>query len=400
MQRAEHIRFFSVVYISTPKRSDIQRCVVIRIQNINFTVLICTLKNLISAFTNMLTARTSLTCVRRFYDNQLNPIKQRLVFKERTQLPEVPTSKFCSKLFVSAFRCKPDIGKVFDSNSFSLFLCGFHKGFTNSVIQDDSRCSFLATKPFQKSFGTSRAFALNRATNLLSFFSVLVNPISRVFGIIRSRNNVCQTEIHTDKLLDVINIFFGNINGLEKVKLSFLVNQICFAFNVRQISRIVANKLNLLATTNTPQGNNVICLVSHNTTVISDTSKWSKSTFGFLVKFVGISNLCDSTNQTLRRKFKHCLVSVVNFVVEFKIIEDAFRPSNVRNSITNGICFLYGVKEQIHLFVSRKKFDFQRQFHNTNITNSSDIRRYYLTKGITAFLPSALRDQWVSAVLI
>lgn len=36
----------------------------------------------------------------------------------------------------------------------------------------------------------------------------------------------------------------------------------------------------------------------------------------------------------------------------------------------------------------------------TKIRNKKHIRKYYLTKGITAFLPSALRDQWVSAVFI
>lgn len=103
MQRAKHIRFFSVVYISTPKRSDIKRSVIIAIQNINFTILICTLKNLASAFTNVLTARTGLTCVRRFYNYQLNTIKQGFIFKERPQLTKIPTSEFCSKLFVSTF---------------------------------------------------------------------------------------------------------------------------------------------------------------------------------------------------------------------------------------------------------------------------------------------------------
>lgn len=116
-----HIRFSSVVY-NTPKRSDVQGSVIIRIQNINFAVLICTLKNLVSAFANMLAARTRLTCVRGFYNYQFNTIKQRLVFKEFSQLSEVPTSKFCSKLFVSPFRSKPNVGQIFNSNAFTLFF--------------------------------------------------------------------------------------------------------------------------------------------------------------------------------------------------------------------------------------------------------------------------------------
>lgn len=379
MQRAKHIRLFSVVYISTPKRSDIKRSVIISVQNINFTILICTFKNLVSAFTNVLTARTGFTCVRRFYDNQLNTIKQRLVFKKRTQLTKIPTSEFCSKLFVSTFRSKADISKVFDCNSFTLFFSRFYKGFTNSVIQDGSRCSFFATKPFQKSFGTSRAFALNRTTNLLSFFSVLVNPISRVFNSIRSRYQSRQAKIHTDKFLDVFNILFGNINSLKEVEFTFFVNQVRFTFNVRQISSIMANKVNLLPTTNTPQGNYIIRLISHNTGIISNASKWSECSFSFLVQLVGIGNFCNRANKHLRRKSKCGLVNMVGFVMELEIVKHLFRPSNLRNSITNGICFLDSFKKQSRLFSSRKKFDFQRQFHNTNVVQFSDIRKYFLT---------------------
>lgn len=392
MQIAKHIRSFSVVYISTPKRSDVNRSVIIAVQNINFTILICTFKNLVSAFANMLTARTGLTCVRRFYDNQLNTIKQRLVLKKRTQLPEVPTPELSPKLFISAFRSKTDIGKVFNRNSFTLFLCGLHKRFANSVIQYGSRCSFLARKAFQEAFSPFRPFALNRTTNLLSFFSVLVNPISRVFNTIRSRYQSCQTKIHTDEILDIRNIFFGNINGLEKVKFTLFVNQIRLPFNIRKICGVVTNKPNLLATANAPQGNDIIGLIGHHPTIIGNPPKRSKSTYGFLVKLVGISNFCNSTYQALRRKFKCRPVRVVNFVMEFKIIKDTFRPSHIRNSITNGICFPNSFKEQIRLFSSWKKLDFQRQFHNTNIQNIFLYQKIILNsfkfKGVSVSLTS------------
>jgi len=196
----------------------------------------------------------------------------------------------------------------------------------------------------------------------------------------------------TDKSLDVINILFGNINGLEKVKLAFFVNQISFPFNIRQIGRIVANKFNLLPTTNTPQRNNVIRLIGHYPTVIGNTPKWSESTFDFLINFVRICNFCNRTYQTLGRKFKCNLIGVVNFVMEFKVIKDTFRPSNFGNSIANSICFLDSFKEQIRLFVSRKKFDFQREFHNANIQNNFLYQKIILNlfnfKGVSVSLTS------------
>lgn len=135
----------------------------------------------------------------------------------------------------------------------------------------------------------------------------------------------------------------------------------------------MAHKINCLPTAYTPQGNFVIGLVSHNTSVISNASEWSKNAFGFLIQLVSISNLCHRTDKHLGRKSKRGFVSVVNFVMDFEIIKNFFRPSNIRNCITNGIGFLNSFKKQFNLFSSWKKFDFQSQFHYTNIQRFSDI---------------------------
>src|SRR5690606_10870506 len=134
----------------------------------------------------------------------------------------------------------------------------FNNRFCNSVINYGSVSLFLARKPFQKFTRTSCAFALNRTANLLPMFTVFVKPISRMLNTVRSGYNRGYTKITTDKLFYIFHIFFGNVNSLKKIKLTLLVNQISFSFDVRNIVGIVANKINLLSTTNTPQRNNVI----------------------------------------------------------------------------------------------------------------------------------------------
>src|SRR5690606_5483299 len=153
-----------------------------------------------------------------------------------------------------------------------------------------------------------------------------------------------------------------------------------------QIRRIMANKLNLLATTDTPQGNDIFRIIGHNTAIISNASKRSESPFSFLIEFISVRNLCNSTYQTLRRKSKSSLVGVVNFVMEFEIIKDTFRPSDFRNRIADGIGFPKRFKKQERLVSSWKKFDLKRQFHNTNEAIFSDIRKLFINKGIGAFL--------------
>ena len=166
----------------------------------------------------------------------------------------------------------------------------------------------------------------------------------------------------------------------------------------------MTNKVYLLATTDTPQGNDIIMLVGHNTTIISNASKWSKNTFSFLIKFVSICNFCNRANQHLRRKFKRRLIDVVDFVMEFEIVKDTFRPSDIRNSVADRISFPNGFEKQVSLFSSRKKFDFQRQFHIANIQLFSNMRKYIRIiinkrRNMGQFLPLPQGD-WVSLLPI
>jgi len=187
----------------------------------------------------------------------------------------------------------------------------------------------------------------------------------------------------TNKLFHIFNIFFWNINGLKKIELTFLVNQISFALYVRKIVSIVANKRYFNPTTNSPKRNNIIRLVGHYPTVVTNASKWSKFSFSFLIQLVGISNFCNTTYKDLRRKFECSLVRVVNFVMEFKVIENLLFPSHLRNGIANSIGFLHRIEKQVSLFVSRQKFYFQCQLHTANIQNNfiyqKIITNFFLT---------------------
>lgn len=64
--------------------------------------------------------------------------------------------------------------------------------------------------------------------------------------------------------------------------------------------------------------------------------------------------------------------------------------------------FIHRIEKQISLFISRQKFYFQCQLHNANIQNFSDIRKMFNFGNAKAgaFLPSALRDQWVSCAMV
>lgn len=139
---------------------------------------------------------------------------------------------------------------------------------------------------------------------------------------------------------------------------------------VRKIVSVMTNKRYFQPATDSPKRNNIIRLVGHYPTVVTNASKWSKSAFGFLVKFISIGNLCNTTYKYLRGKFECSLVAMVNFVMQFKVIENTFFPSHIRNGIANSISFLHRIEKQFSLFIGRQKFYFQSEFHEAKILNN------------------------------
>ena len=399
MQRAKHIILFGRDYRYTPC-SNVVSSIYICISNI---ATICTGKLL--AFSkrvffrsNMMAHATSLTCVSGRNNNQFDPIKQRFISQKLTKLVKTPTIQFCL-LCLTFWLCrKSNFTQIFNSNAF-VFCFGFcYYLLANCMVINRNEPSFSTTKPFQEFFSSFSAFALNACPYFRIFFTNLFKLFGIIISAIRKNGNICLSKINTQKGFYISNIFFGYINSLKQVKLAFLVNQIRFAFNVRQVVSIMANKRYFNPSTYCPKRNNVIWFIGHNPAVITNTSKWSKFSFGFLVKFVSVSNFCYTSYQYLTAKFERSLVAMVNFVMEFKIIENLLFPSHIRNGITNSISFLHRFEKQVNLFVSRQKLYFQRQFHGTNILNNFTYQKIITNNLIMErqFLPSSLRHQWVS----
>src|SRR5690606_10475662 len=115
--------------------------------------------------------------------------------------------------------------------------------------------------------------------------------------------------------------------------------------------------------TYTPQRNHVVRFVGHYSTIISNATKWFESTLCFLIQLISISNFSYLPYKHLRRKLKSSFIRMINFVMEFEVIENLLLPSYLRNSITNSISFLHRFEKQASLFISRQKFYFQCQLH-------------------------------------
>src|SRR5690606_7776660 len=144
-----------------------------------------------------------------------------------------------------------------------------------------------------------------------------------------------------------------------KEKFSFFVNQVRFSFDKWNIRRFVAHKINFLSPSKAPQRHHIVWLVGHNSSIISDSTKWFECTFGFLVQGIRISHLGNRSYQHLRRKLKCGSEGMINLVVQFDLIENLFLPCYIRNGTACGIRYPHGLKEQLTLLIGRQKLDFQ-----------------------------------------
>lgn len=362
----QHTRLFRMVYIHP------QQCYVLcRIFiSIKHRIAVVTSKFFALSIAYMQTIMARFACVSRWHIYQFNTIKQTFVGKKTSKLIEVPFAYSCSKFLAFFVGRKSNPFQILDGNSFTFGFSKLNNLFTNRVIDNCTRSSFFARQSFQDFFTAFRTFALKRTPYFLSFFSIIVKFFRIKRFAVAECCNFNQSHINSNKLLHIYNIFFGYINGLKKVKLSFFVNQNRFAFNVRQVVSVMAYKRYFNPTTNSPKRNNIIRLVGHNTTIVTNTTKRSKLSFSFLIQLVGISNFCYTTYKNLRRKFECSLVAMVNLVMEFEIIENPLFPCHIRNSITNSISFLYRIEKQASLFIGRQKFYFQCKFHEAKILNN------------------------------
>src|SRR5690606_10227781 len=254
------------------------------------------------------------------------------------KLSKRPSSKFGSEGFVSSFRTKPNFSQVTGSNTFTTLFSSKDNRFSNSMIHSACVSSFLALKPFRQllTVSFSRTFrcvclCAKRTPNLLPMFTVGVKPISRMLNTIRGYYDICDSKIATYKIIHAFSFFLGNFYGLTKEKLSFFVNQVCFSLDKRDMFRLMAHKINFLSPSKTPQRNHIVWLVGHNSSIISDSAKWFKCAFGFLVQGICISHLRDRSYQHLRRKLKCGSQRMINFVMQFDFIENFFLPCHIRN---------------------------------------------------------------------
>lgn len=365
-----HTRFFRLVYDS-PKQSDILCGINIRI---HIASAISALERLVASCAYMVAHGTGLRSICWLHDNQRYTCHSRLVFHKGTELMEAPRIEFFPKALVPAFGGGAYIRQVLYGNTKPSDF-GFHNDlFGNGVVDYRRGSSFFPFKPFQE-FGAAtfafvsaafRAFGLNGTTDFSLFFPVTIQRFGGKGFTIGCTHNIGDSEVTTDKLLDIFHILFGDFYRLKKVKLAFLEHKVSFPFDVRKIVGVVADERHLLSTAYSPY-RYVQTGVRKHPAVIADASVFTEHTLTFPVKFVGVRHLAYAAYNYLCGKVKGIAYVIVAKVMQLELIESPISPCNVRNLIARSISLLESFKKNPMLFFGRDKFCFQCQFHAANI---------------------------------
>lgn len=232
-----------------------------------------------------------------------------------------------------------------------------------------------------------------RTMNLLPMFTISIKPLGRMVNTVRSCNYGVYPKIATDKFLNISYFFFWNFNRLKQVKLTLLKHQIRFSLYVRQIIRIVTNKRNFQSAIYSPYRYFAL-FVSKHTAVVSNTTKWLKSSLNFLIQLVTISNFRNTSDNHLRGKIERRFYRVVYFMVDFVLSPNFLFKTSLRNFIAGSITLFQSIFKSVRLFIIRQQFYLQCQFHGTNIIHLFEIPKFNLTLR-RQFLPPS-EERWVS----
>ena len=205
---------------------------------------------------NVTAFMASLRSICRGNGSDLNAIYLALVFKERTELIEVPgitspTERLAASLGVHT---PSDILQVLNGNALVLFLCFRYDLFTYAVIDNSGKSSLTSFQPFQQLMTAARAFGLNRSSYSVVSVSYVFDFFRRNISTIRQRNDVCDTHIDTKEILGSFLLLIRNIYSLIEEELVFDKNQVCFSFRILHELLTIACKRDFFTTTDKRNG--------------------------------------------------------------------------------------------------------------------------------------------------
>ena len=310
---------------------------------------------------------TGAGCIVGIDDDQRNTTQDGFVGKKLPQLIKGPRMVF-APLGSSDFHRFSNPGQILNGDPFSLRNRFFHNAFCNGVVDDCRKPPFPSTEPFQELSAPPCAFGLNGTAGSLVLLSNGIQRVGRKICPVRECGDVVDSEIHPDKVFHIFNIGIRNFDRLKQIKLSFPCDKIRFSLDVRKIFGVMTSERNSETTSDRPNGG-LRALVGKNSTVIGNGSQWPEYVKSLFVRFIGLGDFSETSDEHLGRQNVLSLESVIKSLVQLEVIEYFLFKGKLRDSMTGKIRLFDRFEKNVGLFFRRKKFDLQCQLHKNIYTS-------------------------------
>ena len=365
---------FMGVYI--PPCSNVQSSINVCVCNVTT---VCTTEVFAVPNTNVTAIMTSLRSICRGDGGDLNTIHLALVFKERTELTEIPRVTSPSERLVAflGVHTPSDILQVLNGNAFVLILCFRYDLLAYAVIDNSGKSSLTSFQPFQQLMTAARAFGLNRSSYSVVSVSYVFDFIRRNISTIRQRNDVCDTHIDTKEILGSFLLLIRNIYRLIQIELILDKNEVSFSLRILHELRSITGISYLFTPANKRNGTDILCcIVREYTAIVCDSPELTEMPLLLPVKLVRIGNLTDCAHDKLGRKMISFPDRIVNFLVQTELIKHTPFPRYLRDSVASLVENTERAFQHSCLFVCWKQLNLQCQFHAAKIQKYFVIFKY------------------------
>jgi len=328
-------------------------------------------------FIDTTTDRTGAACTPWVYWAHRNASPLSLVFDEAAKLKERPITMLVPLL--AANRSLTDALEVFQGDTSVSVLRFLNKSLTNRMVDICLKTGLTARQLTKFAFRRLGLLALKITTPVFVLPAVTFHYLSvKVFSI-TIRGKIDNAKVYPQKVVNVELIRFIKVTGDEQVERSVDVNEVAFSkLTLQELALMFStSEGNMLTTRNRPNRNFGVFEVKGKETIIECyCTQHLERTHDFLIEFVSIGNLGNTTYHYLSCKLELFTNWIISQFVEWKLAKGSALPRLFTDEIAGTVGLNHRRFKRGSLFVSGKQFYFRSQFHNSNSRLNVLFRQY------------------------
>ncbi len=309
------------------------------------------------------------------------------VLHKLAQLVETPIAVSRPLLSAGSLDPRTDMRQVFQRY---LSLCAF--GFRNKplgyrMVRVRLEAALLPAEGFQAPFRVLRTDRLQRRTPPLIALARAFNCCAAIRLAVAIGADVHDTEVNTQRPVNIIGRWFLNITRRKEVELSVDIRKVGFTTpRLQQFPlALTTHKRNGLPTAYRPNTDRRrVHIPRQDTVIVGNSPVWGERALHLAVNFVRIGNFGDLADNHLCRQARRCLDVVVHQTMHIKLLERLCVPCRLADGVADSVR-LFQCLQQGRVLVRRgQQFELGDQLHSMIIQQPERLYKF----GGRRFLPT------------